>query len=80
MKWRNRTAQGFYEAELVKRSLRKRCFLLVAVFGSGYGKRGPVTDSLVLDRYGEGVMAAVMSKHPRRECLVAELCGLLDWL
>ena len=35
-----KTAQGFYEAELVKRALRKRCFLLVGVFWSGYGKKG----------------------------------------
>ena len=46
-----RTAQGFYEAELVKRVLQKSCFLSQWLsFGQGMAI-GYLTGSLMLGRY-----------------------------
>jgi len=52
MKWRNRIAQGFYEAELVKAALLKSIFLKYCLVWTATRQQGPMTGSLVLDRHG----------------------------
>jgi hypothetical protein len=52
MKWRNRLAQGFYEAELVKAALQKSIFLKYCFVWTRSDDKRPMTGSLVLDRHG----------------------------
>jgi hypothetical protein len=52
MKWPNRIAQGFYEADFVKAALQKSIFLKYCFVWTRSDDKEPMTGSLVLDRHG----------------------------
>jgi hypothetical protein len=52
MKWFNRTAQGFYEADLVKGVLQKKFSYVLESFGPPSDNNSTGAGSLVLDRRG----------------------------
>ena len=78
MKWRNRIAQGFYEAELVNSALQKSISWVKGFLDQVLGKKVSVTGSLVFGRCGVGVRRRNEQTPEAVSAFEARFCGLLD--